>query len=219
LLSAIAKISNFNSQIMSYLFIQNLKQEISESLPGKEAQYLMAPEGRLPEFPKFPVINGSVLLLLFHGKSLRLCLIKRSDYIGPHGGQVSFPGGKFETGDSSLVHTALRESSEEIGIQSKKVEILGTLTPLFIPPSSFNVLPVVGYHEGEPEFRVDPREVNYVFTPELSDFLHPQVIKRKTIIVRDEKITAPYYAINGEEVWGATAMILSEFLEVVKRRT
>lgn len=202
---------------MSNLFIQKLKQEISGILPGREAQYLMAPEGRLPEFPKMPVINGSVLLLLFPEKSLHLCLIKRSDYIGPHGGQVSFPGGKFETGDSSLIHTALRESSEEVGLEIHKVEILGTLTPLFIPPSSFNVLPVVGYYEREPEFKINPREVNYVFTPELSDFLKPQVIKKKVINVREEKIIAPYYAINGEEVWGATAMILSEFLEIVKR--
>lgn len=148
----------FQNFVMDHI-IRKLKHEISVRLPGKEAQYKMAPEGRITSFSNTNAVNGSVLILLFPLKDLHLVLIRRSDYAGLHSGQVSFPGGKSEPGDPDLVHTALRESYEEVGIKKENIEIIGNLTPLYIPPSNFNVLPVIGYSKKEPIFHINHREV------------------------------------------------------------
>lgn len=202
---------------MRDLFFKKLKDALSEKLPGKDVQYRMAPTGRLPLFPNKKVINGSVLILLYPHNGIHVVLIKRSDYEGPHGGQVSFPGGKSEPGDPDLIYTALREAKEEIGINPGDVTILGTLTPLYIPPSNFMVSPVVAYSDIIPDFQIDTREVNYVFTPSIDDFIEPDTLRYKTLEIFKENISVPYFDVNNEEVWGATAMIMNEFLEIVKR--
>jgi 8-oxo-dGTP pyrophosphatase MutT (NUDIX family) len=198
-------------------FISKLNIALSEKLPGKDVQYKMAPSGRLPLFPKKQVIHGSVLILLYPREKMHVVLIKRSDYEGVHGGQVSFPGGKSEPGDPDLIFTALREANEEVGINPGEVILLGTLTPLYIPPSNFMVSAVVAYSEIIPDFHIDTREVNYVFTPSIDDFLKPDTLKYKTMEIFQENISIPYFDVNNEEVWGATAMIMNEFLEIVKR--
>jgi 8-oxo-dGTP pyrophosphatase MutT (NUDIX family) len=198
-------------------FISKLNIALSEKLPGKDVQYKMAPTGRLPLFPKKEVIQGSVLILLYPREKIHVVLIKRSDYDGPHGGQVSFPGGKSEPSDVDVIHTALREANEEVGINPGDITILGTLTPLYIPPSNFMVSPVVAYSAKIPDFQINTREVNYVFTPSIDDFLKPDTLKYKTLEIFKENISVPYFDVNNEEVWGATAMIMNEFLEIVKR--
>jgi 8-oxo-dGTP pyrophosphatase MutT (NUDIX family) len=202
---------------MGDLFINKIKAAISGKLPGKDVQYRMAPTGRLPLFPKKQVIHGSVLILLYPRDKMHIVLIKRSDYDGVHGGQVSFPGGKSEPDDPDLIYTALREANEEIGINLNDVKVLGTLTPLYIPPSNFLVSPVVAYSAKTPEFQINSREVNYVFTPSIDDFLKPDTLKYKTLEIFKENISVPYFDVNNEEVWGATAMIMNEFLEITRR--
>lgn len=202
---------------MTDTFISKLKNALSEKLPGKNVQYKMAPTGRLPLFPKKQVIYGSVLILLYPHEKMHVVLMKRSDYEGPHGGQVSFPGGKSEPDDPDLIYTALREANEEVGINPGDIKILGTLTPLYIPPSNFLVSPVVAYSDKIPDFQVNTREVKYVFTPSIDDFLKPDTLKYKTLELFKENISVPYFDVNNEEVWGATAMIMNEFLEIVKR--
>ena len=142
-------------------------------------------------------------------------MMLRPDYGGPHSGQVSFPGGKKEEADKDLTATALREANEELGIPSSHVDILGNLTELFIIASNFVVQPVIGYLDFRPEFKLDPREVVEVIETPVSELLRPEIRKERPFEVgRGIEIIAPYFNINGHHVWGATAMMLNEFLTV-----
>jgi hypothetical protein len=141
-------------------------------------------------------------------------LILRPDYDGVHGGQVALPGGGRERFDRSLVQTALREAQEEIGIKASDVRVLGQLTQLYIPPSNFLVQPVVGYLPYRPDFFPDSREVADIIEISLSLLADQGIIGTKEMLVRNVLIQAPYYGVNTHTVWGATAMIVSEFLTI-----
>lgn len=199
-------------------WIAGLKKELVKPLPGTAAQMLMAPTLRRPPEVPLPMRDSGVLLLLYPVNGC-LCTVfmKRTEYGGPHSGQISFPGGKSESGDSSLVETALRESREEIGIVSDSVQVLGKLTPLHIPISNFRILPVVGFISKKPVFTTDPKEVDHLIETSLDDLLKPEIIKKEILTFGDLSIEVPYYDIDGHHIWGATAMMLSEFLEVVRR--
>lgn len=133
-----------------------------------------------------------------------------------HSGQVSFPGGRFEENDGELENVALRETFEEVGIPPAQIEILGRLTDLYIPVSNYVVHPFVGLLKGPATFFPQASEVAYILTPPIDAFNLPE--NRKTtdltlhggITLRD----VPYFDVEGRMVWGATAMILSEFLEI-----
>lgn len=162
---------------------------------------------------------SAVLCLLFPvDDELHILLMKRREDKTAHSGQVSFPGGKYETTDADLKATALREANEEIGIMSADVAILGALTPLYIPVSNFNVYPFVGYSSQRPAYNLSHTEVSYTIEVPLSNLLHAE---RKTVV----DVTSPampgkirnvkaYKLDDGTIIWGATAMIISE-LEVV----
>jgi 8-oxo-dGTP pyrophosphatase MutT (NUDIX family) len=198
--------------------IKRLKEELSRPLPGLEAQMRMAPSVIRPGKTKLPLRNSGVLVLLYPKEErLYTVFMKRPEYGGPHSGQISFPGGKSEKGDVSLTDTALRESHEEIGIPPASVEVLGTLTPLTIPISNYKLLPVVGFFHEKPYFITDPKEVVYLIEAEIDLLLKTGVEKREILILGNQSIEVPYYDIHGHHVWGATAMILSEFLEIIKR--
>ncbi|MGZ3901455.1 MAG: NUDIX hydrolase, partial [Bacteroidia bacterium] len=143
-------------------------------------------------------------------------LTERFAYDGVHSGQVSFPGGKFEEKDKDLVQTALRECEEEIGI--KNVKALGTLSKLYIPVSNFLVQPVVGYCDEVNVFMTPHvREVKHILKLRFDSLLDESIVKEGSIsIYNGGKIKAPYFEIEGLKVWGATAMVLSEFKVLLK---
>ena len=120
-----------------------------------------------------------------------------------------------EDGDSDLVQTALREAQEETGISIDEVTIVGKLTPLFVYASNFDILPVVGIMHSKPNFKPDKREVVEVINADLLDLNSQVELKNTEISVRNYLIEAPYYSVSHQIVWGATAMILSEFLEII----
>lgn len=199
-------------------WIKRLKEELARPLPGLQAQSRMAPSVIRPGKSNLPFRDSGVLLLLYPvKKQLVTVFMKRPEYGGPHSGQISFPGGKFEKGDASLTDTALRESFEEIGIPGEAVEVLGELSPLTIPVSNYKLLPVVGFFPEKPQFITDPKEVAYLIEAEIDLLLKAEIIKSETLFLGNLSIEVPYYDIHGNHVWGATAMILSEFLEVVRR--
>ena len=199
-------------------WITGLKAELTGPLPGLPAQMRMSPSVIKPGKSALPVRDSGVLLLLYpSGISLSTVFMKRPEYGGPHSGQISFPGGKSEKGDGSLIDTALRESHEEIGISAASVEVLGTLTPLTIPVSRFKVLPVVGFLREKPCFIPDPEEVEYLIEVEMNLLMKAGIVKKEILILGDQPVEVPYYDIYGHHVWGATAMILSEFLEIVRQ--
>ncbi len=197
-------------------FINRLKTALGNTLPGAPAQRKMAP--RVNRIFKATENAGEagVLLLLYPRKgNLYILLIKRTEYPGPHSGQVSLPGGKKEKADRTPVCTALREASEETGIDPETVTVLGTLTSLFIPVSNLEVLPVVGYTDEQPGFNPDPKEVEYLIPVQLKDLAQKPLITEEIIAGPGIIISAPGYRTANEFIWGATAMILSEFMEVV----
>jgi 8-oxo-dGTP pyrophosphatase MutT (NUDIX family) len=150
-------------------------------------------------------------------KEMHLVLIKRNIDKGPHSGQVSFPGGAWEADDLSLEHTAIRETREEIGIQGE-MEILGALTPLHIPVSNFLVSPFVAWIDQHPVFHPEPSEVQYVIEVSLRQLMDPGVLDSEVLHHRGRPVETPFYRVGQEKVWGATAMILGEFLQLASRQ-
>lgn len=201
-------------------FIEKLATRLSEPLPGIIAHDIMASESRLKlktPFPNVQTRESAVLILFYPSENqIFIPLILRPQYDGVHGGQMAFPGGRAEKEDENLIRTALREAQEEIGVRVSDVKVLGELTKLYIPPSNFYVQPVVGYMTHKPDFYPDPREVDKVIQISLSEINNPVIIGRKTLFVRGVEIDTPFYNIKETTVWGATAMMISELLTVIK---
>jgi 8-oxo-dGTP pyrophosphatase MutT (NUDIX family) len=199
------------------IVVNRWKNVLSKQLPGEHAQLEMAPEFRGSyDHPANPVPAAVLILMFPSGGRQWLVFIKRNVNGGPHSGQVSFPGGAMEKGDESLEHTALRETREELGI-SRTIRILGSLTPLHIPISNYQVTPFAGWLDGRPVFRPDRSEVQYVIEAAVIDLLDPANRLSETIKHHGRPIVAPYYRVGDEKIWGATAMILCEFLQLAAR--
>ncbi len=198
-------------------FLKILKDELKKDLPGEKAHVKMAPGVRHHIKSKEKSRKAGVLILLYpKNGELNVAFIRRTEYNGPHSGQISFPGGKTEKEDSDIIQTALRESQEEIGINPNNVKIYGQLTPLHIPISNFLVFPAIGYYQSTPEFKADPNEVKEIIEITLKDLLNPENCTTKEFNYGDLSFSAPVYNPQNLTIWGATAMILSEFLEIIK---
>lgn len=193
-----------------------LRERLQQPLPGAEGQERMAARVKpMPEKIPGNARPSAVLCLLYPvGNKLTLLLIKRTDDGKAHSGQIGFPGGKQETSDADLKATALREAHEEVGILSGDVDILGGLTPLYIPISNFQVYPFIAYANAQPFFNLSESEVSGIIEVSIDELLHEQ---NKTIV----NVTSPimpeiirsvraYKIAAGGIVWGATAMIISE---------
>ena len=198
-----------------------LTARLRQPLPGADAHEPLraVPMGAIkPKFEhKTPPKPGSVLILLYPiGEQINFPLTLRADYAGAHSGQISFPGGKAEAGESAI-DTALREAEEEIGINRKDIKVIGTLSQFFVIPSNFLVTPVVAFAESRPSFIADPFEVAKIIEGSLKELIREDAIKTKEILAaKTYQLMAPHFEIEGEIVWGATAMMLNEFRMVVK---
>ena len=210
-----------------FLPIEELKQKLQQPLPGVTSHLKMAPRQRTNEYSGFNGLKSlarksAVLIILFPENGLlKTVFIKRSVYDGVHSGQISFPGGKYENTDKTFEGTALRETKEEIGVDGDKIEIIGQLTDFYIPPSNFLVKVFVGYCIHKPAFITDKKEVQSVVEVNLDDFYDPGNISEKEFYStsRKLKIVAPCYLINDVEIWGATAMIVAELLDILNPTT
>lgn len=202
--------------------INNLTNRLKLALPSALAHDPLRaiPVGLdAPNFQhKLPPKPGSVLILFFEENGLlRFPLIKRPVYTGAHSGQISLPGGKAEPGDEDAVFTALREGEEEIGIVPAEVKVLGRLSQFFVIPSNFIVTPVVGAVHGVPIFKPDPYEVDKIIFGNVADLVKDDAVQIKEIIAAGKyTMRAPHFEIEGEIVWGATAMILNELRVVIR---
>ncbi|MBN1145401.1 MAG: CoA pyrophosphatase [Bacteroidales bacterium] len=190
---------------------------MKKPLPGFDAHNRMSPAVRRPVMQDMPLRNSGVLLLLYPAeKTVHTLFIKRAEYEGIHSGQVSLPGGMYKTSDGNTKFTALREAAEETGIQPNGVRIIGNLTTLHIPVSHVDVFPYVGTMPLRPDFRHDPREVQYIIETSLEHLMDPGTCKSEIMNIAGVDTRVPYYDIQGHHVWGATAMIVCEFLEVCR---
>ena len=199
-----------------------LEKELKKDLPGKIFQDNMAPSGRESRYLLKPDSQASkeagILILLFPFKDeLYTVFIKRTEKNGPHSGQISFPGGKSDSLDADLEHTALRETTEELGVNSENIKLLGALTPLYIPVSNYNVFPFIGFINKFPDFTIQPDEVQYAIMVKIQEFQKSATTGILEINQNKFVIKAPCYKIKDANIWGATAMILSEFMEVYGR--
>lgn len=203
-------------------FSKLLKHRLSLPLPGRDAQLRMAHAERKINLSHYKVPQdarwGSVMILLYEDENkIKFPLILRQTYDGVHSGQVAFPGGKFEPADENLINTALRETSEEIGITTNDVTVLGKLTELYIPPSNFLVHPHIGTIKNKPDFFPDAGEVVEIIEVSLDDLMSDSVVNEKEITLSNGlKILTPYFDFYGHTVWGATAMIMSELKILIK---
>jgi 8-oxo-dGTP pyrophosphatase MutT (NUDIX family) len=203
-------------------FCQLLTTALQSPLPGEQAHNRLSWFKRLPykeELTLQPSYKQSAVLILLwpQNDSWRCLLIRRPDYEGVHSGQMAFPGGRKEEGDTSLLQTAIRETWEEIGVQIPENEIVGALSPLYIPVSNFLVYPFVACVSRKPVFNPAPEEVQELVDFDLFELLDETKVKRKARLMKPGlKAEAPYYDIEGREVWGATGMMLSELSDVLK---
>ncbi len=205
-------------------FLSFLKKRLQRgALPGRTSQLKMVPkpldeqeamrEMNAPESAR----RSSVLVLLFPDREQKpeLVLTVRSNDIR-HGGQISFPGGLQEKGESAA-ETALREAQEEIGIQPDEVSTAGMLSTLYISPSNSLVEPVVGFLPRQPDFKQNYDEVEEIFTVPVEDLLDKQNLTEQNWQLKPGALyKVPFWEVHATPLWGATAMILSEFLELYK---
>lgn len=203
-------------------FIDNLKLALEKPLPGQDAQAIMMPS--MSDHSRFSLEAregarpGGVMILFYEENgSWYFPLIQRPDYDGVHAKQMSFPGGKKDKTDVDLIITALRETEEEIGINKKNIEVIGSLSELYIIASNFNVLPTVGILKESLTFIADEHEVDEIVSVKIEDLMNDSLQKEKPLtILQGITINAPYFDLNNKVVWGATAMMLSELKVILK---
>ena len=190
---------------------------LSLPLPGALAHAQAAPIGRMKMLEqwnkafKAPQIAAVLILMYPKDKQTHFVCIKRNTYPGVHSAQISFPGGKFDEADTDLSATALRETFEEIGVRVSSSNIMRQLTELYIPPSNFLVTPFLALSENEICFTPDKSEVDRILEIPLKDILSNNYLtSRKIKTSYALSIEVPGWEIQGEFIWGATAMMLSE---------
>ena len=194
-------------------------------LPGEEAHYKLAPMLRLQELEGLNIEQqkpkqAAVMAVFYPGQQeeTRFVLILRKSYKGVHSNQVGFPGGRVEEEDLNLMHTALRETEEEVGIPQQEVTVLREMTRLYIPPSNFWVQPYLGLMERTPLLVPQEEEVEAVLEIDIDEFLSESCLTRQTLSTSyATNIEVPAFLLNGHVVWGATAMMLSEMKDILKQ--
>jgi 8-oxo-dGTP pyrophosphatase MutT (NUDIX family) len=194
---------------------------LRKPLPGLSAQVEMAPLPRPGTAVFTEKREGSsqagVLVLIFPRKAgPALALTRRSDRLTVHQAQISFPGGRQEAGES-LRRTALRETEEELGISARDFRILGSLTPLFIPPTNYIIHPTVAGLSKTPRFVPSEAEVAEVLEVPLDLLLDKSTVRREIWIIRGAPVDVPFFEFQGHRIWGATAMVLAELLHVMRK--
>lgn len=198
-----------------------IKERLKDKLPGIDAHLIMSPKNNkipLRKFkPKPDAKKSAVLILLSENQEnkLQVLLTLRSENLSSHSSQISFPGGMSENNESPL-ETALRETYEEIGVEKDDIEHLGYLSHLYVPPSNFIIYPVVGWLKNDVEYNINPDEVAEVFNIIIDDIKTPTSIKFRKNIVQGMNLDVPYWDVHKKvPLWGATAMILSELIQIL----
>lgn len=207
---------------MFHDFSKNLIDAFKQPLPGKKAHAILKPYLSINKNIDAPSIitpkKGAVMALIYPiNNKPHLLFIERPEYDGVHSGQIAFPGGKIEKSDTSILHAALRETHEEVGIESEHIQLAGSLTEVFVFASNFMVYPYVGVMQEIPIFKLEKKEVAGILEIPLWRFFEDGIIKEKTIKnALGFNLQAPYYDLDGKVLWGATAMMVSELCSIIQ---
>ena len=211
--------------------VTRLEDAFTRELPGAAAQAHLAPVPRRqwPDgFREEQLRHAAGLLLVFPDQTenatavkavdasaqARILLTVRADTLGRHGGQVSLPGGVVDAGES-FEQAALREAHEEVGLSTDLVRVLGALTPLDIPVSGFRLHPIVGVSERRPQLTPAAHEVARILEPAIDALMAPDCVVHSRRARDGVAMTVPGFHLEGVEIWGATAMVLAEFLSLL----
>ncbi len=195
--------------------VRRLEVALQGPLPGAAAQALLAPQPRRPwpeGFGRASIRDAAGLLLVYSvaGRP-HIVLTLRAGALGRHGGQVSLPGGRVEPGET-FAQAALREAHEEVGLPTAEARVLGPLTPLDIPISGFRLHPVVATMDGRPELKAADGEVAAILEVAVNDLLDQRQLATTERERDGRRIVVPALRAGRFEIWGATAMVLAEFL-------
>jgi 8-oxo-dGTP pyrophosphatase MutT (NUDIX family) len=193
-----------------------LRERLSGTLPGLDAQRRFMPTpprtGWKPgEFPSDARIAAGLLLLYPGERGVSIPLTVRASGLRRHAGQISLPGGATDPGET-LAHAATREAHEEIGLDPSRVRVLGELTPVHVLVSGFTLHPIVGITSERPSFAPAAQEVEEIIEVSVADLQDASSIRQGTRTREGLAIEYPYFDLMGHQVWGATAMILGEFI-------
>ena len=201
--------------------VNKLISRLQKPLPGHEAHILAAPKRRLKtedylsQNPSYK--SGCVIILIFPDEGLtRMVLMERADAGNIHSGQISFPGGRREMDDRTLEETALRETYEEVGIDPAEIKIIGRLSDLYIPVSNYLVHPFLAITQHLPLTKLNEAEVKSILLPPIDIFMIDALKQGHFHSQSGELIDAPYYPYESHKIWGATAMMISELVYVIK---
>lgn len=191
---------------------------LAQALPGPASQGLMAPRPRREWPAGFNIARirqaAGLLLIVPRHHQPHVVLTVRAATLGRHGGQVSLPGGQLDAGETPE-QAALREADEEIGVAPSSIEVIGALSPIDIPVSGFRLHPIVGLAATAPDYRLAPREVARLLEVPIADLMHADRVVWRTGRAGEREFTFPAFCVDGIDVWGATAMVLAEFLTLL----
>lgn len=206
---------------ISRIFPQAVKRALDlAEFDSRQAQLFMAPRPRTfvrpPELTGNPKQAGVMLLLYLKDDELTIALTRRTETVVNHSGQISLPGGARDRSET-LLEAALRETQEEVGVKLDTGSILGRLTPLYIPPSDYEIHPFVALYPRVPDFTPAPVEVAEIIDVRVVCLLEPAIHRQETWEIRGQQVEVPFYYLKGHKVWGATAMVLSEFEQRLHR--
>ena len=198
---------------------EQIKERLKKPLPGNEAH--LTTRIKTKSEVTFPNTEetarpAAVLILLFPFEDeIQFFLTKRTEDVEHHKGQISLPGGIRENNES-LNETALRETKEEVGIDSTKIIISGSLTPFFIPVTGYIVHPFIGWCKEKPSTKIHYVEVNQLFSVSITELMDEKILQTEQWNIRGYDAIVPYYNFGKCKVWGATAAILSEFKSILE---
>jgi len=208
---------NYNQD--NQIIIENLQKRLKKNLPGQKSQLKMAPLiHKIPYRKLVPDKNfyeSSVLLLLCKNEnSFDILFTLRSNKLASHRGQISFPGGRLEKNETPL-EAAIRETKEEVGIVTNNV--IGQLSNLYVPPSKTNITPFIAFSQKMPDLSINKDEVEEAFFYPLDFFLNEDNKLTEKWNLQNQIVDVPLWKIHKTTaLWGATAMILSEFIDIWK---
>lgn len=191
--------------------------------PNREAQGPMAPIDRNKYYETIPddARVAAVMALIYpkEGEWHIVYIRRKGDHTDDkHAGQISFPGGKYELEDQDYYHTALRETSEEVGVDPSGVNLIGQLSDLYIPVSNFKVYSYLTFHKTELSFVLDPTEVAGIIEIPIRYLIQPEITGHTDIPIRGGIMkNIPYFDLRGEVLWGATAMLTNEIIYNLKK--